>query len=215
MVAVDSATARREIQASLPRWIVNAWTQPGDIGVSRHSFAGNQACLMCLYFPEGGGKNEDQLVAEAIGFPDKLVEIRKLLYMQSPLSREFLEMIAIAKNVDFQRLLPFEGKSLRVLYVEGICGGKVLQINHGSHGQQLEVPMNFQSALAGIILSAEVVASAAGFKTTPPPVTTKINLLQSLGTRLSLPATKHPAGRCICNDPDYLAIYRKKYDLRN
>jgi molybdopterin/thiamine biosynthesis adenylyltransferase len=47
-VALDSAADRRAVQAALPEWIVNAWTQPGDLGVSRHTFLDDQACLTCL-----------------------------------------------------------------------------------------------------------------------------------------------------------------------
>jgi hypothetical protein len=211
MVAVDSADVRRNIQASLPHWIVNAWTQPGDLGISRHSFLGDQACLMCLYFPEGTAKSEDLLVAEAIGMPDNYMEIRNMLYLQMPLSHDFLTRIAAAKNISLDSLLHFEGRPLRSLYVEGICGGALLGLNRESNSHRMEVPMNFQSALAGIMLSAELVASVAHVNI-PPPVTTKIDLLKPLGSYLSLPAPKHSSGRCICQDTDYISAYRAKYN---
>src|SRR5207244_2771974 len=46
-VALDSAKDRIAVQAGLPRWVCNAWTQTGDLGVSRHEFLGEQACLAC------------------------------------------------------------------------------------------------------------------------------------------------------------------------
>src|SRR5205814_812863 len=64
----DSARARCEIQASLPRWIANAWTQPSDLGLSCHKISTTDVCLACLYWPNQTVKNETQLVAEAIGF---------------------------------------------------------------------------------------------------------------------------------------------------
>ena len=51
LVALDSAHDRRAVQGSLPRWVANAWTQAGDLGVSTHSFLGHDACLACLYLP--------------------------------------------------------------------------------------------------------------------------------------------------------------------
>ena len=70
LVAVDSAQARRDAQASLPAWIANAWTQPADLGVSIHpKFGSEWACLACLYLPAGQRRNEDQVVAEALGIP--------------------------------------------------------------------------------------------------------------------------------------------------
>ena len=64
LVALDSAHDRRAVQGSLPRWVANAWTQAGDLGVSTHSFLGPDACLACLYLPTQKSKNEDQIVAE-------------------------------------------------------------------------------------------------------------------------------------------------------
>jgi hypothetical protein len=211
-VAVDSARDRIAIQAALPCWVVNAWTQPDDLGVSRHSFLGDQACLMCLYLPDRKQKDEDELVAEAIGLADAREEIRELLYRDAPVTRQLLERIATARQVPVEPLLPFEGESLRVFYREAICGGILLQFEKAAgQAARAEVPMAFQSALAGIMLAAELVAHAGGLKQAPPPVTTKINLLRPLGSYLSLPATKHPSGRCICQDHDYVAVYRGKY----
>ena len=55
LLALDSAYHRRAAQASLPRWIANAWTQPGDLGVSTHDFL-DGACVYCLYLPDGTSK---------------------------------------------------------------------------------------------------------------------------------------------------------------
>ena len=52
-VGVDTAAARIGIQAGLPRHIYNAWTQPADIGWSRHERFGDDPCLACLYVPSG------------------------------------------------------------------------------------------------------------------------------------------------------------------
>src|SRR2546421_70372 len=63
LVALDTAGGRRSVQASLPGWIANAWTQPGDLGVSSHSrFDAPGACLACLYLPLRPQANEDELV---------------------------------------------------------------------------------------------------------------------------------------------------------
>jgi len=49
---------RIALQASLPKWIVNAWTQNVDLGVSRHDFATAGACLACLYMPTARSKTK-------------------------------------------------------------------------------------------------------------------------------------------------------------
>jgi molybdopterin/thiamine biosynthesis adenylyltransferase len=211
-VAVDSARDRCSIQAALPRWIVNAWTQPGDLGVSRHRFLGDQACLACLYLPDEKQKDEDELIAESIGLADARQEIRELLYRDTPVTRSLIERIATARQVPIDPLLVFEGKSLRTFYREAICGGVLLQFEK-TEGESIraEVPMAFQSALAGIMLAAELIAHAGGLKQVPPPVTTRINLLRPLGEYLSFPAAKHPSGHCLCQDQDYVAAYQNKY----
>ena len=79
LVAVDSAQARRAVQAALPRVLTNAWTQVGDLGISRHRFVVDQACACCMYLPEGGQPNEDEIIAGAIGLPGEVREVRKLL----------------------------------------------------------------------------------------------------------------------------------------
>lgn len=211
-VAVDSAEDRRAVQAALPRWTVNAWTQPGDLGISRHGFLDDHACLMCLYLPEGEQKNEDEIVAEAIGLSDCKQEVRQRLYLGTPNDRQFLERVATAKGIDLGQLVPFEGKTLRDLYVEGVCGGAVLGLSDGSADDaRAEVPMAFQSALAGIMLAAELVAHADEIKDTPPPVETRLNLLRPVAKVLSFPVAKNTSEKCICQDVDYVSAYRTKY----
>ncbi|MGH9156307.1 MAG: E2 ligase fold family C protein [Acidimicrobiales bacterium] len=53
LVAVDSAGARHAVQASLPGWVANSWTQPGDLGVSVHPWTELGACVACMYIPAG------------------------------------------------------------------------------------------------------------------------------------------------------------------
>lgn len=212
-IAVDSAMDRCAIQASLPRWTVNAWTQTGDLGVSRHEFVGDQACVMCLYLPEHKRKNEDRLVAEAIGLPDAFREVRELLYTRRPVGKELITRIASAQGVPLEPLLPFADQPLQTFYSQAICGGIVLALGGDfERSARAEVPLAFQSVLAGIMLAAELIAHA-GRLNPPPPTMTKIDLLQPLGDYLSLPAKKHLSGNCICQDPDYILAYKSKYSV--
>jgi hypothetical protein len=71
--------------------------------------------------------------------------------------------------------------------------------------------MAFQSALAGILLAAEVVINAGILREAATPTTTRIDLLRPLGEHLSIPAARHPAGHCICQDADYVARFHAKY----
>jgi len=211
-VATDSARSRWEVQAALPRWLVNAWTQVGDIGVSRHTFVGEDACLLCLYLPDQPQPSEDQLVADAIGLPDAVVDVRQLLYTNAPVGEDWICRIAEALSIPAEPLLKFADQPIRKFYSEAICGGVVLRLG-GSVGkaEPVQAPLAFQSALAGIMLGAELVAHASGLRHAPSPVMTRINLLAPLGEHLSFPHRKHPSGRCICQDADYVAAYQSKY----
>jgi hypothetical protein len=59
-VGLDTPEDRIGVAASLPRRTYNAFTQPLDLGWSRHEHFGQSPCLACLYWPttEGPGRHE-------------------------------------------------------------------------------------------------------------------------------------------------------------
>jgi hypothetical protein len=212
-VAVDSARDRRAVQAALPQWIANAWTQPGDLGTSFHSqFGGEGACLCCLYLPTGPAPNEDELVASALGIPERLQQVRDLLHHGSPTPPDLLEAVAAALQVPSDSVQPFAGRTIRELYVDGLCGGAVIGLERiDTVRQDVHVPLAHQSALAGILLAAGMTRhwlDADEDLTT----TTRIDVLRPLGVDLTAPARSAPDGRCICHDADYRTRHGKKWD---
>jgi hypothetical protein len=212
LVALDSAEHRRAVQAALPEWIANAWTQPGDLGLSLHGpFGSSGACLCCLYLPSGQLPNEDELVAQAVGVPHLAADIRTLLYGGAGVSRHFLEAIASGLHLPVESLVPYEGRPLRELYVEGVCGGGIVPLGAiGSPRQEIHVPLAHQSALAGILLAAALGRRAIEGMDESSSIT-RIDILDQLGEYLTQPALNAADGRCICQDPDYVAVYREKY----
>src|SRR5690606_16071386 len=111
--------------------------------------------------------DEDELVADAIGLPDERMQVRTLLYNNAPVDRALLERIAQAQGIDVEGLARFEGQPLRSFYADGVCGGVLLRL--GSQGPrsrepQTQVPMAFQSTLAGVMLAAELVIDATGLR---------------------------------------------------
>jgi len=212
LVALDSAYARRRVQASLPLAVDNAWTQPGDLGVSRHGrFGSSSACLACLYLPSGAIPNEDQLVAEALGIADRLMEVRLLLHSGNPVERPLLDAVAEALGIALERLLPFEGRSLWNLYVEGLCGGAVIPLGQlGQPRQDVHVPLAHQSALAGVLLAAALVRRIETAEASTTQVT-RVNVLRPVGQDLTQIAAVTGDGRCICEDDDYRAVFEQKW----
>lgn len=215
LLALDNARDRIGAQASLPRFIANAWTQPGDLGVTSHSrFGGDGACVACLYMPDGPRKNEDELVAETLGVPHLLQQIRTLLGTGQPIDRGLLEAVADAVGQPLDRMLPFERRTLRELYVEGFCGGAAIPIGEAgrlqSAAQDVHVPLAHQSALAGILLAAALVRrGACGGEALTHAI--RVDVLRPPGTFLRQPLRARRDGRCICDDPDFVAAYQQKY----
>lgn len=208
-VALDTKEGRQAVQAALPLRILNAWTQPGDLGVSRHGFL-DGPCLMCLYLPDGKVANEDEIIGRAIGLSN-VTEGRGLLHGGQPIDAALLERIAAAKNIDIEKLMPFAGLPLRTFYGKAVCGTALFGTPSGGDRGSMAVPMAFQSALAGILLAGEIVADAICLRGTTMPTTTKVDLLRPLPGRITVPMAKHASGRCICQDPTYIRAFRSKY----
>lgn len=209
LLALDSAADRRAAQASLPRWVANAWTQPRDLGVSTHDFI-NGACVSCLYLPQRTLKNEDEIIAEALGVPGNLMQIRLLLHRGEGAPRDLLEAVAAARAIPVERLLPFEGRPLRDLYVQGFCGGAVIPLKDvGAPRPEVHVPLAHQSALAGVLLGAAAIRYAA--EPNRGTHITQVDVLSPLAPERSRPAAKDPRGICICQDRDYIKTYSRKF----
>jgi hypothetical protein len=212
LVAVDSVSARRGIQSSLPGWVANAWTQPGDLGLSAHgAFCGSGACLACLYLPGGSVPNEDEIVSHALGVPELVVEVRTLLHSGSGVPTELA--LAVARGLDLpeSRVLQYVGRPLRDLYVEGVCGGAVIPLGAtGMPRPELHVPLAHQSTLAGVFLGAALVRFALmGIE--EPTAVTRLDMMSNVGEYLTQPALKAGAGRCICEDSDFIDVFRSKF----
>ncbi len=209
-VALGSARDRIAIQAALPRVVLNAWTQTEDIGVSRHPDFLRAPCLACLYGPERAGLAESEVIATAIGLLDAEPEIRYLLYSRGPVERSLLERIAAACDLELTALDQFEGRTVADFYDQAVSAG-LLQKDASAEADR-HAPMVFQSAMAGVLLAAEIVIDAALER---PPIatttTTRVDLRRPLTGRLVAPAPRDPYGRCICRDADYRVVYARKY----
>lgn len=215
LVALDSAQGRRNVQASLPEWIANAWTQPGDLGVSVHPWVDSGACLSCMYIPDGPVPGEDRVIGSALGLTSdlELLNIRRLLHNESPLPPELYGQVAAHLGIEAGDLTAFSDRPLRALYVEGLCGGAVLPLSRiGRPTQDVHVPIAHQSALAGVLLGACLVSRAVGRSPDTTEVT-RIDVLRPLAAFLTQPMQKDARNLCICQDKVYQDEWRAKYEL--
>lgn len=212
LVALDSARDRRAVQGSLPRWIANAWTQTGDLGVSTHCFLGEDACLACLYLPTQEQKSEDQIVAEGLRIPQFQTQVRMLLGSGLAVDRDLCGAIAAAWGIPAKALDPYVNRPIRDLWVNGICGGGVIPLGEaGSTPRDLQVPLAFQSAFAGVILAAEAVRDVLTRGTERRTRVRRLDVLNPVCDTAPQFALKAGNGLCICEDPDFISVYREKY----
>jgi molybdopterin/thiamine biosynthesis adenylyltransferase len=215
-VALDSAPDRVQVQGSLPRRIINSWTQEGALGISRHGFDDDAACLACLYLPTGTTRNEDEIVAGELKLvgEQNVRRVREMLFHGQPVGEGFVQEIATLTGVSMDALLPFANLPLRAFRQRAICGNALMRAQDGG-GADVEVPMAFQSAMAGVMLAAETVASGAGLRSIEPATRSVMNLMRRLPARITTPVLKGTSGaaKCICEDPDYRDAYRAKYEI--
>ena len=213
LVALDSAHDRRAVQGSLPRWIANAWTQVGDLGVSSHSFLGHNACLACLYLPTQKSKSEDQIVAEGLKIPQFRDQVRLRLGSGQATGKELCDAVATAWGIPAKTLEPYLDRPIRDLWVEGVCGGAVIPLGETGHTpRELQVPLAFQSALAGVLLAAETVRDVLTDGARRRTLVRRMDVLRPLGDPSPQRALKAGTGSCICEDHDFIAAYRAKYE---
>jgi hypothetical protein len=113
-------------------------------------------------------------------------------------------------GVDTDRLTPWRGKPLGDLYTDVVCGAVPLDVT--SVGRIETVPLAHQSALAGILMAAELVK-----RTNPQlsamsqvePLISWDDILRPPPSIWTKPRSREPG--CICGDPDYLESYREKW----
>lgn len=230
LVALDSAQDRIGVQAALPGPIYNAWTQPRDLGWSRHEQFGEQPCLACLYWPTASRPHRHELIAHALGE----APLRVLAYLTAGLpvglplplgaipalpgfampadaelwqTRSLLDDLAERFSLAPGQLADWQGASLDVLYREVVCGVAMLNFAlEPGVAQEAAVPLAHQSALAGVMLAVQLVAASdpALRAARPAAVEGRLNVLADQPQVPARPRQRTPG--CLCSDPDFLAV---------
>jgi hypothetical protein len=216
-VGVDTKKDRIGIQSSLPRIIFNAFTEPEVIGISRHLDFLNEACLGCGYIPTEKVKNYINEVADNLHISGAAEMIKDYLNRNQPADAPFLALIAQANNIDVQAIQHFAGVHIEQFYSEFVCGGILLSLSGDASGlREIDAPIAFQSAFAGILLAAEIVKYFSG-NSINVGQRTDLYFLQSIGgaNPLNRPLQKDKTGRCICRDEDFRSVYQNKWNLKD
>ena len=234
LIALDTAQARIEVQAALPGPIYNAWTQPADIGFSRHERFGEDPCLACLYWPDRPRPSRHEQIGMAlrqhparclaylvhagipVGVPLPPEAVGSLAGTTLPpevgewSQRPILDDIATTAAVDLADLAPWRERSLADLYQEGICGGAILDLGIGEAPQEALVPLAHQSAFAGIMLAVQFIAASVPElrEARSDQTEGRYDLLSAGEQVLGRPRLRSPG--CFCSDVVYRAVYAEK-----
>jgi hypothetical protein len=232
--ALDSKQGRIELQAGLPRELFNAWTQPEDIGVSRHQAFGEEACLACIAWPRREQPGRSESIARALGEN----ELRVIKYLGSglpvgePLPPEALAPTrrlalpgdaatwtehSLLQDVAERYKLPTEsreglkGLGISELYRDAVCAGMLIE--HGAdRGGEVSVPLAHQSALAGILLASWLVIDRVPALRDLRPKATQARFDLLRGGDQVWPRPRPRFERCICGDADYEDAYRARWE---
>ena len=219
-VGIDNEKGRIGIQSSLPRILFNAFTEPESIGISKHLDFVNQPCLACYYIPNSKKINRTEEVAVNCGISDKVDLIKDYYNYNANVedvlpnkTQSLLQEISISHNIPIEELSQYNGKKVDDFYSDYICGGTVLQLSKNNNEiHDVDAPLAFQSAIAGLLLASEVVKYQMQFKNNQcnridfyhlSPIT-ELNPFQR-------DITKNVTGNCLCNDEYYIDRYNEKW----
>lgn len=208
VVSVDNVDGRRSAQALLPRLVINGWTGDQALGTSWHVLSREAACLACLYHPHGEGASATEQAAKALGLPHDRTAL--LWVSRQPLSDDDIRMAAMALGVDESILTPWRGKSLGDLYTDVVCGAVSLDI--AGVGKIETVPLAHQSALAGILMAAELIKRThpeLAALSQPETLVSWDDVLRAPPTIWGKPRAREKG--CICGDSDYQKVYAQKW----
>jgi hypothetical protein len=208
-ISVDNVATRRAAQALLPKLVINGWTGDRALGASWHVFSREAACLACLYQPHGAGLSQTEQAALALGLSPERASL--LWVTRIPLSAEDIAAAASKLGVSREALEAWRGKSLGDLYTDVVCGA--VPINLPVANRVETVPLAHQSALAGILMAAELVKRTSAELSAisqEEPLVSWDDVLRPPPVIWAKPRAREKG--CICGDLDYQSAYATKWN---
>ncbi|WP_303924962.1 E2 ligase fold family C protein [Draconibacterium sediminis] len=219
-VGIDNEKDRIGIQSTLPRIIFNAFTEPELIGITRHLNFETDPCLACSYIPTTEGKNKTEEIAENCRIPDKVDMVKQYYNFNASVdeniqgySASLLQEISHANKIPIENLTQYSGKKLDEFYSDFICGGVILNLSADkTEIKEVDAPLAFQSAMAGILLATELVkyhmdSELAKVARTDFYHLSPLSELNPYHRELA----KDSTGRCLCRDDVFIKRYNEKW----
>ena len=231
LVALDSAEDRIAVQSALPGDLYNAWTQPRDLGWSRHEHFGSDPCLACLYWPTQARLNRHELIADALG--EHPLRILAYLTINAPVgwplapqlvprtpalppppdaprwaSAALIDDVAARFGLNNGQLERWREAPLDRLYRDAVCGEAMLDFSLAGIPQEAVVPLAHQSALAGVLLAVQLLAASNPElrPLRPAAIEGRLDVLAPWPQLVARP--RRPTANCLCSDTDFRAAAR-------
>jgi hypothetical protein len=194
----DSKETRRHCALKLPRVAISAWAEGFRLGTETFPFRDGR-CLGCAYPVDAEAISEIDEISKETNL--KPWRVRQLLDAGGPLSDNDIAVIRASYPLDASEL---RGRTLRSVR-EHLCAVGRLTIPGNPEG--VEVPLGFVSAIAGVVVAAELIRWVLGMPT---------GKRWAWDARLApQPGNAWPNGPrddCFaCGDPDFVDAYRAKY----
>lgn len=213
-VSIDSKDGRVLIQASLPKEVINAYTDESRFGVSRHTDFASKVCLACLYLPEYQEKGRLQTIAEELNMKGSEKFLYQYMRSDKQIDDAFLDLFSRQNEIDVALLQEYKSKSLGDFYLHMVCGYGLIKIaGENRRAEFVDVPLSFQSAMSGILFAAEIVAESSGASRANPNTVSQWQVLDEInGENPShYQYLKNKPGNCICGDEIYIKTYLDKW----
>lgn len=210
VVTVDQEFTRKNIQAGLPKIILNGWTDTDNptmaYGLGKHELTGPYECLACAYFPKFGPKNQYDIAALRTGF--NVFELKKREENNILTTEEDILAVSEHMGTDVTNLERFVNKPINEL-LHGNCGVLVTS----SPGKEATAPIPHIPLLLAIQLTTQLIIPYL-------KPSKDIKPLESAAVFYGLKKpSKNPFEKraknphCFCSDPIYLEVYRKKWEI--
>lgn len=221
-VAIDNKSDRIAIQSSLPKKIFNSYTENNLLGIARHLDFIDSACLACGYIPSQKERNYINEVADNCNIPNLSIAVKDYINLNLDVdaiinpqnTSSLLDIIAKANNIERSKLVQFHGKKVNEFYSEFVCGGISLKLSDAkSKIANIDAPLAFQSAMAGILLAAELVINSGNLRIKPIKQQSHFYPLNPISENnpFNHRLSKDNTGRCLCMDKDFQKQYNFKW----
>lgn len=221
-VAIDNKKDRIAIQSALPRSIYNAYTEENLIGIASHTNFIKAPCLACGYIPSDKERNFTEEVAQNCNIPNHSNFVKDYLNLNISVESIYnnntvslLDVISTTNGIDRKQLNQFHGKTISEFYSEFVCGGISLSLSTVNHQvmSNVDAPLAFQSAMAGILLACRIVTDAASLSRESLKQQTHIHPLNTFNrfNPFHHNLQKDNSGKCLCSDSTFIERYKAKW----